>query len=77
MITQISDFALTLEGSIALLWFQTITGKDWINEHIDPEAQRWGTSAVVIEHRYLGDIVNGIHDDGLTIKDVIDTRKAS
>ncbi len=74
-IAKISDFALTIEGgSICLLWAQTEEGKGWIKDNIDPEHQKWA-AAVVIEHRFVGDIVNGIHTDGLTIKDVIDTRK--
>jgi hypothetical protein len=79
-IAQVNDFAIDLHGSIAMLWPQNEAGLDWIRENICDDHIRWGGgeyAAVVIEHRYIGDIVNGIHDDGLTIKDVIDTRVRS
>ncbi len=75
-IAKISDFALTLDESIVLLWPQTDEGRAWRSEHIDEFATEFA-GGVVIEHRYIGDIVNGIHADGLTIKDIIDTRNAS
>ncbi len=76
IIAKVSDFALTLEGSIALLWPQTDEGRAWRSEHIDEFATEFA-SGVVIEHRFLGDIVNGIHDANLTIKDIIDTRETT
>jgi hypothetical protein len=62
--TRIVDFTVQNEGSIFLLHPHTQAAQDWISEHIPPDAQRFG-SAVVIEHRYICDIVDGIHVDGL------------
>ncbi len=80
IVDQVSDFAITLDGSIALLWPQCASALEWVRENISDDHMKWGSgdyAAVVIEHRYIGDIVNGIHDAGLTIKDVIDTRVKS
>jgi hypothetical protein len=74
-IAQVSDFAIDLHGTIAILWPQTDAGREWVAENIDEDAQRWGKDGIVIEHRYIGDIVNGIHDADMNIKDVIDMRK--
>lgn len=75
-IAQVSDFAITLDQSLALLWPQTEEAHEWVCNHLDKDRIDWGQT-VPVEHRYLGDIVNGIHDAGLTIKDVIDTRVKS
>jgi len=73
-VAEISDFAIDFHGTIAVLWPQSGDAFEWVNENIDPDATHWGKNGTVIEHRYLGDIVNAIHDAGFTIKDVIDTR---
>jgi hypothetical protein len=56
---RIVDFTVQNEGSIFLLHPHTQAAQDWVSEHIPADAQRFG-SAVVIEHRYICDIVDGI-----------------
>ena len=50
-----TDLYVQNEGSIFLLHPLTKLGEQWINEHIPGEAQKLG-KAVVVEHRYIGDI---------------------
>ena len=47
------------EGSIVLFEPLTDAAQDWWSSNVDPEAQTWGRSYVV-EHRYAGDIMEGI-----------------
>lgn len=61
-----ADFLLVDHGSISTLKPLTPEAEAWIDEHIDPEAMMMGT-AIVIEHRYVGDIVEGLTNDGLTL----------
>lgn len=44
----------------------TEAARNWVAEHIPDDAQLFG-EAVVIEHRYIGDIVRGIVADGLEV----------
>lgn len=60
------DFTIADHGSLWLLFPQTDAAKAWAREHIDPNALAFGKS-VVIEPRYVEDIVTGIVNDGLTI----------
>lgn len=60
------DVFARCEGTIFLLSSQTTQGREWLAEHLDPEAQRWD-SAYVVEHRYVSDILNGALEDGLRI----------
>jgi hypothetical protein len=34
-------------------------GEEWVSEHIPEDAMRWGADSVVVEHRFIGDIVRG------------------
>ena len=65
------DLYVQNEGSIFLLHPQSDAGLGWINEHIDECATRWGhgpRAAVVVEHRYIGNIVAGAQADGLSVE---------
>lgn len=63
-----ADFFVRNEGSIFLLTPETPAAEAWLAEHApaDDDHQYFGTS-LVIEHRYILDIIDGIHGDGLTV----------
>lgn len=60
------DFELTDHGSVSLLRPITDEAREWIDENIGDDAQ-WLGRGLAIEHRYVGDIVEGILNDGLTV----------
>jgi hypothetical protein len=60
------DLSVTNHGSIYLLTPTSTRGGDWINEHIPEDATTWGIS-IVVEHRYIADIVEGAIADGLSV----------
>ena len=62
-----ADLSIQNEGSIFLLRGLSEAGKAWIAEHIPGDAQRYG-GAVVVEHRYIGDIAHGAVNDGLEVE---------
>ena len=57
------DFELQDEGSIVLLRPLTVAATHWVMDNIGEEAQ-WFGRAVVIEPRYLGNILEGVTADG-------------
>jgi hypothetical protein len=59
-----SDLLVHGEGSIYLLRAVSRRGQKWLDEHIEADAQEWA-GAVVVEHRFIGDIVSGAIADGL------------
>ena len=61
-----SDFTVTNHGSIFTLAPETPAARDWVDEWLPADAM-WHGSAVVVEHRYIEDIVEGIINDGLTV----------
>ncbi len=61
-----ADITIQNEGSIFLVHPHTDDANAWIDEHIPKDAQFHG-DAVVVEHRYIEDIVNGMVMDGLEV----------
>lgn len=61
------DFYVENHGSIILLRPVSSAAKEWIDEHIPEDAQYFG-NAVVVEPRYIADIVQGIQNDGLAVQ---------
>lgn len=62
-----NDFTVRNEGSIFLLIPHTPAAEAWIEEHLPQDAMRWAGNSIVVEHRYICDIIDGIQADGLTI----------
>jgi len=63
------DFILEGHGSIFLLCPQNENAVAWVDAHIGCDngfQPYWPT--VVVEHRYIADIVQGIQNDGLAVR---------
>ena len=60
-------FCVGNHGSIFLLQPLTDDARRWIEDHLPENAQTFCTSTVV-DARYIGAIVCGIQQDGLTVK---------
>ncbi len=61
-----TDFSLANHGSIYLLTPRTPAAAQWAAKHLPDDAMTWGP-AVVVEPRYVEEIVLGIGRDGLTV----------
>lgn len=62
------DATVENHGSIYTLKLESDAAKTWADENLPQDAQRIGTSGIVIEHRYISDIVAGMRGDGLVVK---------
>jgi hypothetical protein len=69
------DFSLQNEGSIFLLRPLTTCARSWTRDFLPSDALHFGPS-IVVEHRYIADIVNGALLDGLTFQKTRILRKA-
>lgn len=61
------DFTVTNQGTVFTLTPNTATAHGWALDHLPDDAPMLGHTYVV-EHRYIGDIVQGIVNDGLTVE---------
>jgi hypothetical protein len=61
-----ADFTLYNHGSICVLTPNTPAARGWVLMNIDDAAQAWGRG-VVIEPRYVDDILAGTDMAGLTV----------
>ena len=62
------DVTVQDHGSLFLLQPHTAAAKAWIEENVQEDARWWG-NALVIEHRYIDNVVNGAIKDGLTVEE--------
>lgn len=60
------DFRVANHGSIALVTPQTAAARAWVDEHLPEDHLTFG-GGVVVEPRYLDDILEGITVDGLSL----------
>lgn len=64
----IFDFLLRDHGSIVLLTPCSDAAREWIDEHIGQDnGYQPYFPTVVVEHRYIADIVERIQNDGLAV----------
>jgi len=61
------DVLVHNEGTLFLFCPLTSRGKDWINDHVSPDAQ-WVGSALVVEHRFAWGLAQGMKDAGLVLE---------
>jgi len=61
-----TDFAVANHGTIVLLQPLTRAANEWIAANLPADRLHYA-GAVVIEPRYLADIVNGLRADGLEV----------
>jgi len=61
------DLLVHGEGSVYLLRPTSRRGQLWIDENISDDHQEW-VGAVVVEHRFIGDIIRGAIADGLRVR---------
>lgn len=61
------DFSVENHGTIYLLRPHTPAAIEWVEQHIPDEHQEFA-GAIVVEHRYIADIVLGIQEDGLVVQ---------
>lgn len=66
------DLIIDDQGSIILLRPNTSEGEGWIDDNIGPDnGYQPYYPAVIVEPRYLGNIVHGATEDGLVLRDTL------
>ena len=61
------DIRVEEHGSTFLLHPLHNRARDWLHEHVAEDAQ-WFMGALVVEHRYIVEIVRGANADGLRVR---------
>jgi hypothetical protein len=61
------DVTVTNEGNIFIFNPHSHAAKDWIAENVQENAQYYG-NGLVVEHRFAGDIIEGMEADGLSLR---------
>lgn len=61
------DALVENHGSIFLVKPLTLRCENWLKDHVSNEAQYFG-GKLVVEHRYILPLVQGMTDDGMEVK---------
>jgi hypothetical protein len=61
------DLLVHGEGSIYLLRSTSRRGQLWIDEYVSDDRHEWA-GVIVVEHRFIGDIIRGAIADGLRVR---------
>lgn len=61
------DFFVAFQGTIVTLEPRSKRAREWIEENLDKDRQTWG-EVVAIGHRYALPILEGLTNDGLTVR---------
>ncbi len=64
---EVPDAQVLNGGSVFLVTPHTDAAREWIKKNVGEEAQFFGYS-LVVEHRYIDDLVEGMCNDGLIVK---------
>jgi hypothetical protein len=60
------DVLVCNEGTVFLFCPLTPRAKEWIDEHVQSDAQ-WFGNALVVEHRYASGLAHGMKAEGLVL----------
>jgi hypothetical protein len=63
-----ADVRIENHGSIFIFELLTDAAREFVDDHVDPEAQTFGKDRLVVEHRYAGELAQGFDDHGLEVK---------
>ena len=61
-----ADFRVVHHGTLYLLYPNTLRAKQWVKDNLSQDHMRYA-DAVVVEYRYISEILNGIQADELEI----------
>jgi hypothetical protein len=61
------DVVITGGGTLYLFHLLSTPARDWVAEHVSGERQLLG-DALAVEHRYAGDLADGMVSDGLCVR---------
>lgn len=63
------DVTVQNEGSIVVLYLNTEPARTWVRDHVNTDnAQWWAGNGLVVEHRYAGNLIDGLQADGLEVQ---------
>jgi hypothetical protein len=62
-----TDFTVSIvSGNLGLVYPQNAQAQEYLQEHVQEDAQ-WFGRGLVVEARYMADLVNGLRNDGFEV----------
>ena len=71
------DFWILVQGTIVLVRPLTRRASEWIRKHV-PHQSQWFGPALILEHRYIAELLNLMVENGLQVRQqIVDDTKNS
>lgn len=67
-VDRLPDVLIVREGSLFLVKPVTTQAQHWIRENVDQEESQYFGGSLVVEHRYIEALFDGMVDDGLVVR---------
>jgi hypothetical protein len=63
-----TDVRIVDHGSIFIFELLTDEAREFVDDHVDPDANYFGEDRLVVEHRFAGNLAQGLSDHGLEVE---------
>jgi hypothetical protein len=63
-----TDVRIVDHGSIFIFELLTDEAREFVDDHVDPDASYFGEDRLVVERRFAGNLAQGLNDHGLEVK---------
>jgi hypothetical protein len=63
-----SDITVQWYGSVVIIYGNSEAGREWLNENVEVDLT-WGEHGIAAEPRFVGPIIDGAIEAGLTVGD--------
>jgi len=61
------DVSVLNDGSVVLFTPNTDAARDWVRDNVQLEDWQWLGNGFAVDHRYAGDLAEGMVADGLVL----------
>lgn len=62
------DVLVTRDGGVFLVQPVSREAREWVEENVYVEDWQWQGNAFAVDHHYVYDLVDGLHDAGLIVR---------
>ncbi len=67
-VDDVADVRIQNEGSIFVAHLDSYAAREWVANNVGNDVQWWGKNGLVVEHRFIGDLADGMRDAGLAVE---------
>jgi hypothetical protein len=63
-----ADVRVTNDGTVSLFELISLDSREWVDDNVEAESYQFLGHNLVVEHRYVSDLIVGMANDGLEVE---------